>query len=65
MGTAELLAETVKKLTKRDGEYASKEQAMREHAKDGNISLYLDLLDELQYPDTEEDEEENAFGFSL
>ena len=43
--------EVIKKLAERDEEYMSKERAMQEHAKDGNISLFLSLLDELRYPD--------------
>lgn len=45
------LVEIIKKLDLRDDEYFSKEKAMKEHAKDGNISLYLNLLGELNYPD--------------
>lgn len=47
----EYLIEIIKKLSKRDDEYYSKENAMKEHAKDGNISLFLNLLAELNYPD--------------
>lgn len=47
----ELLAETVKKLAVRDEEYISKERAMKEHSKDGNISLFFGILEEIQYPD--------------
>ena len=42
---------TIEKLAERDDEYMSKEKAMKEHVKDGNISLYMNLLDELNYPD--------------
>ncbi|MEA4968857.1 MAG: hypothetical protein VB048_12170, partial [Bacteroidaceae bacterium] len=45
------LVDIIKKLAQRDDEYISKEKAMKEHAKDGNISLYLNLLSELNYPD--------------
>jgi len=47
----EYLIEIIKKLAERDDEYYSKEKAMKEHEKDGNISLYLNLLGELNYPD--------------
>ena len=47
----EYLVEIIKKLSERDEEYNSKEKAMKEHEKDGNISLYLNLLAELNYPE--------------
>ncbi len=47
----EYLVELIKKITQRDDEYFSKEKAMKEHAKDGNISLYLNSFGELNYPD--------------
>ncbi len=47
----ESVIDIIKKLAKRDDEYISKERAMKEHSKDGNISLFMELLNELQYPD--------------
>ena len=49
-GDAELL-NSVRKLAQRDEEYYSKEKAMKEHTKDGNISLFFGILEEIQYPD--------------
>ena len=49
-GDAELL-NSVRKIAQRDEEYYSKEKAMKEHIKDGNISLFFGILEEIQYPD--------------
>ena len=49
-GDAELL-NSVRKLAQRDEEYYSKENAMKEHTKDRNISLFFGILEEIQYPD--------------
>ena len=49
-GDAELL-NSVRKLAQRDEEYYSKEKSMKEHTKDGNISLFFGILEEIQYPD--------------
>lgn len=49
-GDAELL-NSVRKIAQRDEEYYSKEKAMKEHTKDGNISLFFGILEEIQYPD--------------
>ena len=49
-GDAELL-NSVRKLAQRDEEYYSKEKAMKEHTKDGSISLCFGILEEIQYPD--------------
>lgn len=46
-----MLVEAIKKLAVRDEEYISKERAMKEHSKDGNISLFFGILEEVQYPD--------------
>lgn len=50
-GRDDYIIEIIEKLAERDDEYISKEKAMKEHVKDGNISLYMNLLDELNYPD--------------
>lgn len=50
-GSGEMLAESVKKLAVKDEEYLSRERAMKEHSKDGNISLFFGILEEIQYPD--------------
>lgn len=49
-GDAELL-NSVRKIAQRDEEYYSKKKAMKEHTKDGNISLFFGILEEIQYPD--------------
>ena len=46
-----MLVEAIKTLAVRDEEYISKERAMKEHSKDGNISLFFGTLEEVQYPD--------------
>ena len=45
------LRKLVIELAQRDEEYYSKEKAMKEHTKDGNISLFFGILEEIQYPD--------------
>ena len=52
----ECIAEMIGNFAVRGEEYLSKERAMKEHFKDGNISLYIDLLSELQYPSDEDEE---------
>ena len=50
-GSGKKLAEVIEKLAVKDEEYLSKERAMKEHSKDGNISLFFGILEEIQYPD--------------
>lgn len=50
-GSGDMLAESVKKIAVKDEEYISKEKSMKEHSKDGNISLFFGILEEIQYPD--------------
>lgn len=57
------LGDVIKNFVIKGEDYLSREKAMREHAKDGNISDYIDLLDELKYP--EEIEDDDFLGISL
>lgn len=62
--SGEFLSEVIKKFADRDEEYFSKEKAMNEHFKEGNISFYIDLLDELKYPDENDEEYYGAEFFT-
>ena len=47
----QFILDTIENLAGKSEEYLKKERAMKEHAKDGNISYYFDLLEEIKYPD--------------